>query len=82
MQKVQPYRERSATKNFLYQIDDEFFRFWALNTSRREILVGGDDTNRTIAFRNEIRLVARDDHAFLETEALHEIGRASCRERV
>ena len=28
VQKVQPYRERSATKNFLYQIDDEFFRFW------------------------------------------------------
>jgi len=26
--KVQPYREKSATRNFLYRIDDEFFRFW------------------------------------------------------
>ena len=28
IRKVQPFRERSATRNFLYQIDDEFFRFW------------------------------------------------------
>lgn len=28
VRKVQPFRERSATRNFLYQIDDEFFRFW------------------------------------------------------
>jgi len=28
IKKVQPYREKSATRNFLYQIDDEFFRFW------------------------------------------------------
>jgi len=28
IEKVQPYREKSATRNFLYRIDDEFFRFW------------------------------------------------------
>lgn len=28
VKKIQPYRERSATRNFHYRIDDEFFRFW------------------------------------------------------